>query len=87
MLVVNGTRSAAQVLKAARKAARALGFSVAQLPKRGKGSHTIWVVQDADGKEVGRIALTGHSGQMTQIVTRSNEKALEGVFGEGWLDK
>ena len=75
------------MLKAARKAAKARGLSMAQLPKRGKGSHTIWVVLDADGNEVGRMGLTGHSGQMTQIVTRSNEKALEGLFGEGWLDK
>lgn len=85
--MVRGTRSADQVLKAARKAARARGYSVSRLPKRGKGSHTIWVVLDQDGKEVGRIGLTGHPGQMSMKVTRSSEKALEGVFGEGWLDK
>jgi hypothetical protein len=57
------------------------------LPKRGKGSHSIWAVLDGEGKELGRIGLTGHSGQQSQTVTRSNEQALEGVFGEGWLDK
>ncbi|WP_163543807.1 hypothetical protein [Occultella kanbiaonis] len=85
--MVSGTRSADQVLKAARKAAKSLGYTVSKLPKRGKGSHTIWAVLDQDGNEVGRVALTGHSGQMTKIVTRSNEKSLEGIFGEGWLDK
>jgi hypothetical protein len=29
------------------------------LPKRGKGSHVIRVVRDADGREMGRAALTG----------------------------
>jgi hypothetical protein len=74
------------VLKATRKHARRLGYTVENLPKRGKGSHTIWVVLDPDGKELGRIGLTGHAGQQSQTVTRSNEQALEGVFGEGWLD-
>jgi len=85
--MVNGTRPAQQVLRAARKHARELGFTVEQLPKRGKGSHTIWVVLDDDGNEVGRLGLTGHAGQQSQTVTRSNEEALEGLFGEGWLDK
>lgn len=76
-----------QVLKAMRKNARKNGWSVAQLPKRGKGSHTIWAVLDADGVEKGRAALTGHAGQMSQTVTRSNEAALEEIFGKGWLDK
>jgi len=84
--MVNGTRSATQVLKAVRRAARQNNYKVEQLPKRGKGSHTIWVVLDDDGVEVGRIGLTGHSGQQSQTVTRSNEQALEELFGEGWLD-
>ncbi|MFB8229582.1 hypothetical protein [Cellulosimicrobium sp. NPDC055967] len=85
--MVQGTRSASQVLKAARKHAKSLGCTVEQLPKRGKGSHTIWVVLDKEGTEVGRIGLTGHAGQMSQTVTRSNEDALEPLFGKGWLDK
>ncbi len=62
-------------------------MTVEQLAKRGKGSHTIWVVRNAEGSEVGRVGLTGHAGQQSQIVTRSNERALENVFGEGWLDR
>lgn len=85
--MVNGTRSAEQVLKAIRKNARKHGYTVARLPKRGKGSHTMWVVLDNNNNEIGRVGLTGHSGQMSQTVTRSNEKALEEIFGKGWLDK
>jgi hypothetical protein len=85
--VVQGTRSAKQVLKTMRKLARDKGWSVEQLPKRGKGSHTIWAVVDADGTELGRVGLTGHAGAMSGTVTRSNEQALEPIFGEGWLDK
>ncbi|MCL2788945.1 MAG: hypothetical protein FWD59_10740 [Micrococcales bacterium] len=84
--MVNGTRSARQVLAAVRLHARRLGYTVEQLPRRGKGSHTIWAVLDG-GREVGRIVLTGHAGQQSQHVTRSNEQALEGLLGEGWLDK
>lgn len=85
--MVNGTRSAEQVLEAIRKNARKHGYTVTRLPKRGKGSHTIWVVLDKDNRQIGRVGLTGHAGQMSQTVTRSNEKALEGIFGKGWLDK
>ncbi|MDY0914263.1 MULTISPECIES: hypothetical protein [Rathayibacter] len=84
--MVNGTRSAADVLKAIRRNARRRGWSVVQLPRRGKGSHSIWVVLDPEGVEIGRVGLTGHSGQMSQTVTRSNESALEHLFGKGWLD-
>ena len=86
-IVVQGQRSAAQVLKAARKAARERGYELKQLPKRGKGSHTIWAVSDVDGTEVARLALTGHAGAMTPTVTRSVEQAGEPAFGKGWLDK
>jgi len=57
------------------------------LPKRGKGSHAIHVVRDADDQEIGRVALTGHAGDMSWTVTRSIERALEPIFGEGWMDR
>ncbi|MCL2464285.1 MAG: hypothetical protein FWF28_04355 [Micrococcales bacterium] len=88
--MVLGTRSAVQVLRAVREQARRRGWHVEQLPKRGKGSHTIWVVLDESGLELGRIGLVGlagHAGQQSQTVTRSNERALESIFGKGWLDK
>lgn len=56
------------------------------LPRRGKGSHTIWVVLNG-ATEVGRVGLTGHSGDMSHTVTRSVEDALEPLFGKGWMDR
>ena len=70
-----------------RKHARRHGYTISKLPKRGKGSHTIWGVFDANGTELARVGLTGHAGAMSQKVTRSNEQALEPLFGKGWLDK
>lgn len=83
--MVQGRRSAGRVLKRARKLARAYGWTVEQLPKRGKGSHAIYGVMD-NGKEIGRFGLTGHSGDMSWTVTRNCEDALEPLFGQGWLD-
>jgi hypothetical protein len=85
--MVQGMRSAGEVLKAMRKHARRHGWKVEPLPKRGKGSHTIWVMRDANDNEIGRVGLTGHSGSMSRTVTRTIEEALEPLFGKGWLDK
>ena len=87
MLMVEGRRTAKQALTLIRRHARRHDWSVEQLPKRGKGSHTIHVVRDADGHEIGRVALTGHAGDMSWTVTRSIEQALEPIFGEGWMDR
>jgi hypothetical protein len=73
------------VLKAVRRLARKHGYTVAVLPKRGKGSHTIWGVFASDGTEVGRFGLTGHHGPMSHTVTDNAEEALVDLFGEGWL--
>jgi hypothetical protein len=80
-------RSAKQVLAIVRKHTRNNGMTLAKLPKRGKGSHTIWAIRDANGQEVARLALTGHTGAMSHTVTRNNELALESIFGIGWMDK
>lgn len=84
---MHGQRSAKQVLKALRDQARREGYVVEKLPKRGKGSHTLWAVRDGNGVELGRIALTGHAGAMSSTVTRSNEDALQHLFGKDWLDR
>ncbi len=78
-------KTASDVLKAMRRHARRNGWTVEQLPKRGKGSHAIWAVVDENGEGRGRIGLTGHSGEMSHTVTRSCEEALEPIFGEAWL--
>lgn len=85
--MVEGRKSAGEALKLIRKNARSNKWTVEKLPKRGKGSHTIWVVLNEDGNEIGRAALTGHSGDMSWKVTKSTEEALEPIFGEGWMDK
>lgn len=85
--MVEGRRSAKQALTLIRRHARRHGWSVEQLPKRGEGSHAIHVVRDADDQEIGRVALTGHAGDMSWTVTRSIERALEPIFGEGWMDR
>lgn len=84
--MVEGRKSSGEALKLIRKAARKSGWAVKQLPKRGKGSHSIWVVVNESGDELGRVGLTGHSGDMSWTVTRSIEEALEPIFGEGWMD-
>jgi hypothetical protein len=85
-LMVQGRKTAKQALTLIRRHARRYDWTVEPLPKRGKGSHTIHVVRDGDGKEIGRVALTGHAGDMSWTVTRSVEQALEPIFGEGWMD-
>ena len=85
--MVDKRKTAKQSLTLIRRHARRHGWSVEQLPKRGKGSHTIYVVRNAHGGEMGRVALTGHAGDMSWTVTRSVEQALEPIFGEGWMDR
>lgn len=85
--MVNARKTTKQALRLIRRNARQHGWTTHQLPARGKGSHTIWVVLDEDGTEVGRVGLTGHTGEMSWHVTRSIEQALEPLFGKGWMDK
>ena len=85
--VVEGRKTAKQALTLIRRHARRHGWSVEQLPKRGKGSHTVHVVRDTDGQEIGRVALIEHARDMSWTVTRSTEQALEPIFGAGWMDR
>ncbi|MGH3446770.1 MAG: hypothetical protein ACRDQA_01995 [Nocardioidaceae bacterium] len=85
--MVDARKTTKQALKMMRRHARRHGCTIEKLPKRGKGSHTIWAVVDGEGNEVGRAGLTGHPGEMSWTVTRSTEEALEHLFGKGWLDK
>lgn len=85
--MVEGRKTARQALTLIRKQARQRGWSVEQLAKRGKGSHSVYVIRDTEKKEIGRVALTGHTGDMSWLVTRSVEHALEPIFGQGWMDR
>lgn len=81
--------TAEQATQLAKKAARKNGYKVEYLPGRGKGSHHIYAVLDADGNEVGRFGLTDHgSKDVSWKVLREVESALAGLFEDTrWMEK
>jgi hypothetical protein len=54
---------------------------------RGKGSHVMWGVFDADDKELARGSVTNHPGPMSWTVTRNFEADFKQLLGEGWMDR
>jgi hypothetical protein len=85
--VVNKRLRPTAVLALVRKHARQHGLSVKEEPGRGKGSHRLYVVVDADMVEVGRFSLTGHSRELSWTVLRSVEEALAPLFGDKWMEE
>lgn len=79
--------SAEQALNLIRKLARQRGYKVVQLPGRGKGSHSLYVLRDSAGDEVERFGLTGHAKDMSWTVLRQLEARLASQFGERWTEK
>jgi hypothetical protein len=77
----------AAALATIRRHAREKGFAVRELPRRGKGSHRIFVVVDSSGAELARFGLTGHRRELSWKVLTELEKALAPSFGEGWMEK
>jgi len=86
-LVVKRRYRPEEALRLIRKRARELNLAVEEQKGRGKGSHRLFRLVDADGAEVARFGLVSHPGDMSWTVTRSVEEALEEVFGEGWMDE
>lgn len=84
--MVNRRMKPAQVLTLVRKLARRHDLTVEELPKRGKGSHRIFVLVDAEGNEVGRFGLTGHSRDLSWKVLESTEGSLAHLFDEKWTE-
>ncbi|SDU62919.1 hypothetical protein SAMN04488563_3353 [Jiangella alkaliphila] len=76
---------AAAVLQLARKAARANGLKIELLPKRGKGSHAIYLVMK-DAEEVARFTLTNHTQDVSWKVLGQIEAGLAHLFGEKWME-
>ena len=74
------------VLRLVRRAAHRCGLQLEEKPGRGKGSHRIFVVLDADGAELARFAITGHNREVSWTVLRTIEKALEHLFGAKWME-
>lgn len=84
--MVNRRMKPAQVLTLVRKLARRHDLTVEELPKRGKGSHRIFLLVDAEGNEVGRFGLTGHSRDLSWKVLESTLDSLAHLLGEKWME-
>jgi hypothetical protein len=85
--VVNKRLRPTAVLALVRKHSSRRGFTVQELPGRGKGSHRLYVVLDADELEVGRIAVPDHRRELSWTVLHSVESALAHEFGERWMEE
>ena len=75
------------LLRLARKVARGEGYSIEELPGRGKGSHRIYAVLDSAGNELGRFSLTHHPKDVSWTVLRQIEDKLAHLFGENWMER
>ncbi|MGH3615353.1 MAG: hypothetical protein ACRDRK_22705 [Pseudonocardia sp.] len=69
--------------------ARRHGYQVALLTGRGKGSHQIHVLLDAEDHEVGRFSITDHgSKDVSWGVLRTIEEGLADLLGGArWMEK
>lgn len=80
--------TATQAPQLVRKVARRHGYRVSRLGGRGKGSHQIHVILDAQGREVGRFSVTDHgSTDVSWGVLRTIEDGLAGLLGDKWMEK
>ena len=69
-----------------RKLTRARGLTVRELERRGKGSHRLYAIDDADGTELARFGLTGHARDLSWSVITHLEDGLAPLFGEKWTE-
>jgi hypothetical protein len=87
MIVVHKRLRPTALLTLVRRHARRHGWTVAELPGRGKGSHRLFVVADADADEIGRFAVPDHRRELSWTVLRNVESALAQGFGERWMEE
>jgi hypothetical protein len=73
--------------KVNRKVARRHGCTLVERPGRGKGSHRLYLVLDADELEVGRFSVPDHRRELSWTVLRAIEHALAHRFGERWMEE
>jgi hypothetical protein len=85
--VVKGPKSAREIVKRLRVAARSDGYRVERLVGRGKGSHSLWVLSGPAGAELARTTIPEHPGDLSLTVTRSIESAFEPWLGKGWMER
>lgn len=68
--------------------ARKNGYTVSKVHGRGKGSHSLYVIRDTNGTEVGRFGLTGHGDrELSWTMMRQLEDGLAHLFGDKWMEK
>jgi hypothetical protein len=87
MIVVNKRLRPTALLTLVRRHARQRRWAVTELPGRGKGSHRLFVVRDADEVEIGRFSVPDHRRELSWTVLRSIESALAHGFGERWMEE
>lgn len=87
-------REAAQVERLLRKAARATDDSwrVAEVQgqggrRRGKGSHKMVALYNADGATLAWTTIPQHPGDLAPGVVREIEATFEPYLGKGWMDR
>ena len=86
--MVNRRLKPEQMLSLIRKLARKNDLSVRELPRRGKGSHTMYIlVRDDDDTEVANFGLTGHPKDLSRSMMHKIEDQLESQFGKKWTEK
>jgi hypothetical protein len=85
--MVNRTMRPTQVLSLVRRSARQRRMTVGELPGRGKGSHRLYALIDANGHEVARFGLTDHPKDLSWPLLRRIEDGLAPWFGEKWMEK
>jgi len=85
--MVNKRLRPTALLALVRRHARRHGHVVVEAPGRGKGSHRLYIVLDANKLEVGRFAVPDHPRELSWTVLRSIENALAHEFGERWMEE
>ncbi len=85
--MVNRRMSARQILALVRRLARQKELVVVELRGRGKGSHRLYRLVDANGDEVVRFGVTDHPGDVSWSGLRRLEERLAPVFGEDWTER
>jgi hypothetical protein len=92
--MVQGAKTASQVEKLIRRAARRAGqgWEVAEIRgrngrQRGKGSHKMVGLFDKDGVRLEYTTIPQHPGDLAPSVAREIEATFEPHFGKGWMDK
>ncbi|MGH3301824.1 MAG: hypothetical protein ACRDOK_09100 [Streptosporangiaceae bacterium] len=77
----------AAALSLIRRRAREHNLTVRELPGRGKGSHRMFAIEDADRNEVARFGLAGHARDLSLTLLQQIEDGLAHLLCEGWTDR